>query len=285
MNNLFLKKLSNIIVVLIVISVLASGACFTGAVQGKAGAQKKPLTMAHRGYSGKYPENTLQAFKGAMKNGFDGIECDVWENKAGVMFVHHDSTIKRMTGKNGYIWDLKLSKREKYPIINGTNIKKFKKNSVLIPTLTETLEVMSKYKGYLILHLKSTEGYKMTSKGVKKIVRFINRYKMKKRTIIMSGKQAISGFIKSGVKVALIVMSKDEKAFKKEIKWCKNNGVKMICAPGMKQLKLLGSEKKYANYLKKRGIKFGMYTTPNHNAYKTLTKLGAEFAMSNTYVA
>ena len=32
---------------------------------------------AHRGYSGRYPENTMLAFKEAGKLGVDGIELDV----------------------------------------------------------------------------------------------------------------------------------------------------------------------------------------------------------------
>ena len=33
--------------------------------------------FAHRGYSGKYPENTLLAFEKALEAGCDGIELDV----------------------------------------------------------------------------------------------------------------------------------------------------------------------------------------------------------------
>lgn len=39
--------------------------------------------MAHRGYSGKYPENTMLAFEEAAKTGADGIELDVQLTKDG----------------------------------------------------------------------------------------------------------------------------------------------------------------------------------------------------------
>lgn len=280
-----MKKLTlKIISLLIIISVVVSASVCSVSVQAKT-RQKKPLTIAHRGYSGKYPENTLEAFKGAFENGFDGIEVDVWENKAGVMFVHHDSTTQRMTGKNVNIWDLKLSQRDKFPIISGTNISKFKKNSVLIPTLTETLEIVSENNGYVLLHLKSKSGYNMSKAGVKKIVRLIKRYKLKKKAIIMSGRTTVKRFLKYGNKVALLATSKDKKTVKGDVKWCKKKGVKLICATGSGQMKLFGSEKKYAKYLKKNGIKFGVYTTSNHKAYKRFTKINAKFAMSNDYVA
>ena len=41
----------------------------------------KPKNFAHRGYSGKYPENTMLAFKKAVEAGADGIELDVQLSK------------------------------------------------------------------------------------------------------------------------------------------------------------------------------------------------------------
>ena len=39
--------------------------------------------FGHRGYSGKYPENTLLAFQKAIEAGADGIELDVQFSKDG----------------------------------------------------------------------------------------------------------------------------------------------------------------------------------------------------------
>ena len=39
--------------------------------------------FAHRGYSGKYPENTMIAFKKALECEVDGIELDVQLTKDG----------------------------------------------------------------------------------------------------------------------------------------------------------------------------------------------------------
>ena len=36
--------------------------------------------LAHRGFSGKYPENTMLAFQKAMEAGADGIELDIHES-------------------------------------------------------------------------------------------------------------------------------------------------------------------------------------------------------------
>ena len=48
------------------------------------------LVMAHRGYSGVYPENTMLAFREAASVGCDGVELDVHETKDGQLVVIHD---------------------------------------------------------------------------------------------------------------------------------------------------------------------------------------------------
>lgn len=52
--------------------------------------------MAHRGYSGKYPENTMLAFEEAAKTGADGIELDVQLTKDGQVVVIHDERIRSL---------------------------------------------------------------------------------------------------------------------------------------------------------------------------------------------
>ena len=51
--------------------------------------------FAHRGYSGKYPENTMLAFEGALKLNVNGIELDVHKTKDGKLAAIHDESIDR----------------------------------------------------------------------------------------------------------------------------------------------------------------------------------------------
>lgn len=55
--------------------------------------------IAHRGYhhGDQYPENSMGAFREAIKNGF-GIELDVHATSDGKIVVFHDDNLKRMTG-------------------------------------------------------------------------------------------------------------------------------------------------------------------------------------------
>ena len=65
--------------------------------------------MAHRGYSGAYPENTMLAFRKAVEAGTDGIELDVHETKDGQLVVFHDEIIDRTTDGAGPILSYTLS--------------------------------------------------------------------------------------------------------------------------------------------------------------------------------
>ena len=61
--------------------------------------------IAHRGFSGNYPENTLLAFQKGMEAGADGFELDIHLTKDGEMVVIHDETIDRTTNGTGFIKD------------------------------------------------------------------------------------------------------------------------------------------------------------------------------------
>ena len=67
--------------------------------------QKLPL-LAHRGFSAKYPENTLMAFRKAIQSGADGIECDLQKTKDQIFVILHDDTIDRTSNGKGRIEDL-----------------------------------------------------------------------------------------------------------------------------------------------------------------------------------
>lgn len=59
------------------------------------------IGFAHRGFSGKYPENTMIAFEKALEAGCDGIEFDVHLSKDGVPVIIHDELLDRTTNGTG----------------------------------------------------------------------------------------------------------------------------------------------------------------------------------------
>lgn len=73
-----------------------------------------PVLVAHRGYSGRYPENTLLSYKAAYKAGARYMELDLQMTRDRVPFLHHDKTLKRMAGVALDIRDIKASQVKSY---------------------------------------------------------------------------------------------------------------------------------------------------------------------------
>ena len=62
-----------------------------------------PLIIAHRGYSSRYPENTLPAFTAALAAGAHGIELDIAISRDNQAMVIHDDTLERTTNGKGEV--------------------------------------------------------------------------------------------------------------------------------------------------------------------------------------
>lgn len=64
------------------------------------------VVVAHRGWSGRAPENTLAAFRLVLEDPrIRWVELDVQLSKDGVPVVIHDFTLKRTTGRPGRVRD------------------------------------------------------------------------------------------------------------------------------------------------------------------------------------
>ncbi|WP_349827303.1 glycerophosphodiester phosphodiesterase [Brevibacterium litoralis] len=72
----------------------------------RPGGGSKPWVIAHRGYSGAAPENTMAAFDAAQAIGAEFIEIDLGLTADGTPVVIHDSTINRTTNLQGRVSDL-----------------------------------------------------------------------------------------------------------------------------------------------------------------------------------
>ncbi len=110
---------------------------------------------AHRGYSGKYPENTMIAFQKAVEAGVFGIELDVQLARDGVPVIIHDETLERTTDGVGFVKDHTAAELSKLSIVDIYN----KEESLKIPTLEEYLNYIKDKNVVTNIELKTSVFY------------------------------------------------------------------------------------------------------------------------------
>ena len=94
--------------------------------------------IGHRGYSGKYPDNTELSFMKAAEKGFGGAETDVRLTKDGVFVLSHDDEIFFEDGTTAVISENNYADLVKKPLKN----EKTRKDKVYLCTFERYLEIM-----------------------------------------------------------------------------------------------------------------------------------------------
>ena len=107
--------------------------------------QDGPVLLAHRGFSGHYPENTLLAFAKAAEYPIDGLEMDIYATRDDVLVVSHDDSVARMTNGEGRIQSYTLAELQtldagyQFTPDNGRTYP-FRGQGLQIPTLESVFE-------------------------------------------------------------------------------------------------------------------------------------------------
>lgn len=135
----------------------------------------KILNIAHRGYSGKFDENTMVAFEKAIEYKADGIETDVQFSKDKVPVLIHDETLDRTTDGRGFVKDHTLDELKKFRTKNGGEI----------PTLKELLELVTK-SSLKVLNLELKNSILPYEGLEEKVLEMIYEYSLKEKIIISS---------------------------------------------------------------------------------------------------
>ncbi len=113
--------------------------------------------IAHRGWSNRFPENSMPAFEAAIAAGADEIEFDVQTSRDGIPMVCHDKTTDRVSDLSGSINSFDSDE------LRAANIKRGDGDALLVglgfPTLQEVLEAF--YKRVIMnVHIKELDPYK-----------------------------------------------------------------------------------------------------------------------------
>jgi glycerophosphoryl diester phosphodiesterase len=81
-----------------------------GAVRSSSGRDRSAIeVIAHRGASEDAPEHTLSAYKQALDDGADALECDVRLTRDGHLVCVHDRRVDRTSNGRGVLSTLELA--------------------------------------------------------------------------------------------------------------------------------------------------------------------------------
>ena len=136
---------------------------------------------AHRGFSGKYPENTILAFKKCLDMDIYGIELDVQLTKDEEIVIIHDETIDRTTNGKGLVSDYTYEELCKF---DASFIYHGQMGFNKIPTLREYLELVKDKN--IVTNIELKTGILEYIGIEEKVWELIQEYKIEKKVIISS---------------------------------------------------------------------------------------------------
>ena len=121
---------------------------------------ERTIVTAHRGFSGRYPENTLTAMREAIRAGADIIEFDLRPTADGIPVLLHDPTLDRTSNAHGCPEDYTLKELKKFNFSyfrggheTGKRMEEPEYPEMPIPTFEE---VLSELKNEVFMNIQLT---------------------------------------------------------------------------------------------------------------------------------
>lgn len=142
---------------------------------------KKPLNLAHRGFSGKYPENTRIAFNAAVEAGCQGIETDVHFSKDGKLVIIHDPILGRTSNGTGFVKDYTYEELSRLDLGSWMS-KEFSGERIML--FSEVLDFCKENNLVCNLEIKN---YEVFYQGIEEaVINEIKKFKMQDKVILSS---------------------------------------------------------------------------------------------------
>ena len=146
----------------------------------------RPWVIAHGGAKALWPENTQMAFDSAMAMGVDALEMDIQLTRDGILVLHHDETIDRISNGNGFVIDYTFEELQQFNFgFNFTDLngkQPYKKLKVEITALESLVAIYPETP--LIIEIKNagSDG----KRAAEELKRIIDDYGVRMHTIVAS---------------------------------------------------------------------------------------------------
>lgn len=137
------------------------------------------FVTAHRGNSSIAPENTLESLQQAIDYTADFAEIDVQETFDGIVILLHDTSLKRTTGTNQYVYNLTYDKVRQ---LDAGSWFSDEYVGAFVPTLAEALQLCDG-KINLNIEIKDDSHY---SELPAKVVNLIEEYDFVEQCVVTS---------------------------------------------------------------------------------------------------
>lgn len=141
-----------------------------------------PIIIAHRGFAGEAPENTIAAFDLCGSVNVDAIETDLQFTSDGIPVCSHDANITAYTGVSSNISSLTYAQLSAIPIINGSNIDYF--GNQKIPTFEEFCA--RAYLNRIIPYIEIKNDYVFDTTKANTVLSILRKYGLKEKAMFIS---------------------------------------------------------------------------------------------------
>ena len=233
--------------------------------QAKIEMPQKGL-CAHRGAMDTHPENTLAAFREAIRLGAHMIELDVRFTKDSALVILHDPTVDRTTNGHGRIGDLTLAEVK---TLDAGSWKDGRFKGEKIPTLKEVLDIMP-VNIWLNVHSKGGEAL---GREVAKVILAAHR---QHQAFLACGKEAAAGA--RAVAPAIMICNMDRQretaVYVEQTIERKSDFIQLLG-------KIDDHLAEYTAALKKHGIRINYCCTDSPDLMKKLFDNGVDFILVN----
>ncbi|WP_139787278.1 glycerophosphodiester phosphodiesterase [Cohnella massiliensis] len=181
----------HLLLVAAIIALLMSWSASRDVLMELFSPDRKVATIAHRGASGYAPENTLAAYRTAVRMNADYLEIDLQMTKDGHLVAMHDETVNRTTDGTGRVRNLTLEEIRQLDAgswFNQTHPMYAREEYAgeKVPTLREIFETFGNDANYL-LETKSPTVYPGMEE---QLIELVEEYKLSRHVAVQSFSKA-----------------------------------------------------------------------------------------------
>ena len=227
------------------------------------------ITIAHRGFSGQFPENTLLAFQEAIELGVEAIELDVQLSMDGEIMIFHDEDLSRITGQKGLMKELTCSELKELDA-SGEYRGVFGKQT--IPTLSEYLDLTANKDILTFLELKN--GMLPYPLLEEKVADCLKKFNRQKGTILFSANHPSVKYFGTFAPDVQLLFPFDNWIFEYGA-YCHSHGI-TACMPYFRAL-----TPEIVAEIKSFGISIYPWTVDEPQDFQTMVALGVDGILTN----